>query len=280
MKIAAFTDGRSARRIGKVVEDSVIDVTAVFPTIAAAMAAPKGSLEAADGPRVALSGVKLLAPVDPSAVLLCVGLNYHSHIQETVFKTVPKSPMIFYKPPTAVVGPNDPVRLPTISQQVDFEAELAVVIGKTGYSVPEPEAMSLVAGYTIANDVSARDLQFVTFRDTPVFDWFSGKGHDTFLPVGPWICLRDEMENEADMGIKLWLNDRLMQNGTSSDMVFSIPQLLAYITQRITLRPGDIIATGTPAGIGKYQGIFLKPGDRMRIEVEGIGRLENPVAAY
>lgn len=279
MKIAVFqAPGESLRRIGKVSGNFIADITDVFPTIADAMAAARSELEAADGPQTALSAVRLLAPVDPSATILCVGANYHSHIKEANLPAVRPHPLIFFKPQASLVGQGDEVWLPAISKSVDYEAELAVVIGRTGYAVPAEKAMEMVSGYTILNDISARDLQSTTFRDKRDFDWFSGKAHDTFAPTGPWISTPDEMADEKNIRIKLWLNDKLMQNETPSDMVFSIAQVIEYITQRITLRPGDIISTGTPAGVGKFQGINLKPGDRLAIEIDGIGRLENKVA--
>ncbi|MBW2146149.1 MAG: fumarylacetoacetate hydrolase family protein [Deltaproteobacteria bacterium] len=281
MKIAAFrTSGDTLRRVGKVSENFIEDITESFPTIADAMTARRSELETAKGPRVDLSDARLLAPIDPCATILCVAANYHSHIKEANLPAIRPHPLIFFKPQTSVVGPGDDVLLPSISQAVDYEAELAVVIGRKGYAVPAQNAMGLVAGYTILNDISARDLQITLFRDKRDYDWFSGKGLDTSAPAGPWVSTPEEMPYENNIRIQLWLNDKLMQNETTADMVFSIPQIIEYITHRMTLRPGDIIATGTPAGVGKFQGIYLKPGDTIVIEIEGIGRLENQVAAH
>jgi 2-keto-4-pentenoate hydratase/2-oxohepta-3-ene-1,7-dioic acid hydratase in catechol pathway len=281
MKIAAFRGvGGPARRIGKVVKDRIIDITNNYPTIASALAAPRSEVEAASGPQAALSEVRLLAPVDPQATILCVAANYHSHVKEANLPAIRPHPLIFFKPQVAVIGPGDDVLIPSISKSPDYEAELAVVIGARGYAVSANKAMKLVAGYTILNDISARDLHVTTFREKRDLDWFSGKGLDTFAPVGPWVSTVDELPDEKNIRIKLWLNDKLMQNETTADMIFSIQQIIEYVTQRMTLRPGDIIATGTPAGVGKFQGISLKPGDKMVIEIEGLGRLENRVAAH
>ncbi|HYH04488.1 MAG TPA: fumarylacetoacetate hydrolase family protein, partial [Bacillota bacterium] len=179
----------------------------------------------------------------------------------------------FNKFATSVTGPGQPIVLPEISTQVDYEAELAVVIGKTGKAVSEDQAMELVAGYTVFNDVSARDLQF---RDG---QWVKGKALDTFAPTGPYLITADQIANPHQLAIRLWLNGQLMQSGNTGQLIFKIPALISYLSQFFTLEPGDIIATGTPPGVGfaRKPPVFLKAGDEVVIEIDKVGRLCNPV---
>lgn len=210
-----------------------------------------------------IEAVKLLAPVQPSKII-CVGRNYAAHAKEHDAE-VPEVPILFFKPPSAIIGMGDTVRLPPQSQQVEHEAELCVVIGKRGRWIAPDEAASYILGYTVANDVTARDLQF---RDG---QWTRGKGFDTFLPLGPWI----ETEfDPADALVTSRVNGELRQMASTRDMIFSVRQLITFVSSVMTLEPGDIMLTGTPAGVGP-----LLPGDVVEVEVEGIGTLRNPVEA-
>ncbi len=205
--------------------------------------------------------IKLLAPVQPSKIV-CVGRNYVAHAKEHDAE-VPEVPLLFMKPPSSVIGPDETIYLPPQSQQVEHEAELAVVMGKRGRWLAAEETLEHVLGYTMANDVTARDLQQ---RDG---QWTRGKGFDTFCPAGPWI---DTEFNPADALVTCRVNDELRQMASTRDMVFGVRQLIAYITSVMTLEPGDLILTGTPAGVGP-----LKAGDRVTVAIDGLGELSNPV---
>jgi 2-keto-4-pentenoate hydratase/2-oxohepta-3-ene-1,7-dioic acid hydratase in catechol pathway len=208
-----------------------------------------------------VSEVALLAPVVPSKVV-CVGRNYAAHAEEHDAE-VPESPLIFLKPPSTVIGTGEAILLPPQSNRVEHEAELAVVIGKRCRWLQPEESLEYVFGYTVANDVTARDLQR---RDG---QWTRGKGFDTFCPVGPWI---DTAFDPSNTLISCNVNDELRQMATTRDMVFSISQLLVYVTSVMTLEPGDLLLTGTPSGVGP-----LLPGDTVSIIIEGLGELSNPV---
>jgi 2-keto-4-pentenoate hydratase/2-oxohepta-3-ene-1,7-dioic acid hydratase in catechol pathway len=208
-----------------------------------------------------LEAVRLLAPVEPSKII-CVGRNYPEHAREHG-NEVPQIPLLFLKPPSAVIGPGVNIVLPPQSQQVEHEAELAVIIGKTGRWIPIERAGEFIFGYTIANDVTARDLQR---RDG---QWTRGKGFDTFCPLGPWI---ETGLDPADTLITCRVNNAIRQMASTREMVFTVPQLVAFASSIMTLSPGDVILTGTPAGVGPLAG-----GDTVEITIEGIGSLHNPV---
>jgi 2-keto-4-pentenoate hydratase/2-oxohepta-3-ene-1,7-dioic acid hydratase in catechol pathway len=211
---------------------------------------------------IPLQTVRLLPPVLPSKIV-CVGRNYIDHAKEQGVE-VPEIPLLFLKPPSTVIGYGDRILLPPQSKQVEHEAELAVVIGKRGRWIPAEEALSYVFGYTCANDVTARDLQRKDGQ------WTRGKGFDTFCPLGPWI----ETDYEPfDSLITCRVNDEIRQMGSTRDMVFPVQQLIAFISSVMTLEPGDVVLTGTPAGIGP-----LKAGDRVEVDIEGLGTLLNRVA--
>ena len=214
-----------------------------------------------NGAARALASVKLLAPATPSK-LVCVGRNYAEHAAE-LGNEVPTEPLIFLKPPSTVVGPGEPVVYPAISQRVDHEGELALMIGSRCRNLSEENAMSVVYGYTVANDVTARDLQRADGQ------WTRGKGFDTFAPVGPWI---DTDFDPANKAVRCWVNEEVRQDGNTALLIYSIARVLAYVTRFMTLEAGDLILTGTPAGVGAVQ-----PGDVMTVEVEGLGKLRNPV---
>jgi 2-keto-4-pentenoate hydratase/2-oxohepta-3-ene-1,7-dioic acid hydratase in catechol pathway len=202
-----------------------------------------------------------MAPATPSK-LVCVGRNYAEHAAE-LGNEVPPEPLIFLKPPTTVVGPDAPVVYPAISQRVDHEGELALVIGTRCRNLTEAAAMDVIYGYTVANDVTARDLQRSDGQ------WTRGKGFDTFAPVGPWI---DTDFDPANKAVRCLVNDELRQDGNTSLLIYSIANVLAFVTRFMTLEPGDLVLTGTPAGVGA-----VKPGDAMTVVVEGLGELRNPV---
>ena len=235
----------------------------------------------AAGPRLPVSAIELEAPLPrPRRNLFCVGRNYRSHARElaaTVFADVAARedgwPIIFTKFPEAVVGPRAPIVLPRgITEQTDYEAELAVIIGRGGSNIRAARAMEHVWGYTIVNDVSARDVQVRHAQ------WVLGKSFDTFCPMGPWLADVEELDGR-DVRLRCWINDELRQDARTSEMIFDIPTLIETCSRGITLYPGDVIATGTPAGVGMGQTPprWLQKGDRVRIEIEGIGVLENPV---
>ncbi|WP_344106145.1 fumarylacetoacetate hydrolase family protein [Myceligenerans crystallogenes] len=215
------------------------------------------------GERVELGdGVRLLAPVIPRSKIVAVGKNYAAHAAE-MGGEVPASPLLFFKPNTAVIGPDDPIVLPDFSDEISYEAELAVVIGKVCKEVPEEHAASYVLGYTVANDVTARDAQRTDGQ------WARAKGFDGSCPLGPWI---DTDLDPEDVGVMSRLNGETKQDGRTRDLVFDVPFLVSYISQAMTLLPGDVILTGTPAGVG-----LMDHGDRVECEVEGLGVLANPV---
>ncbi len=211
--------------------------------------------------RLPLEGLKLLAPCQPSKIV-AVGVNYRSHAVE-MGKPLPTSPLLFLKPPSAVLDPGGKIRYPATAQRIDYEAELAVVIGKTAKAIRPQEADQVIFGYTCFNDVTARDLQKLDGQ------WTRAKGFDTFAPFGPWIMTDLDPQK---LSIEAYLNGERRQSGNTADLIFKVPELVSYISQVMTLHPGDLIATGTPSGIGP-----MKPGDRIEVVIEGIGRLQNTV---
>jgi 2-keto-4-pentenoate hydratase/2-oxohepta-3-ene-1,7-dioic acid hydratase in catechol pathway len=227
------------------------------------------------GDRHQLEDVRLLAPVRPRK-FLGIGLNYADHIAESGMEA-PEFPVFFNKQSTCVVGPGDDVHMPRVSSLLDYEGELAIVIGERCRHVREERAREVIAGYTIANDLSVRDWQLRTPTMT------IGKSFDTHGPLGPWVVSGDELGDPHALAIKTYVNDELRQDGNTSEMIFDCFQQVAHLSEAFTLEPGDVIATGTPAGIGAVRQPFpeglLKVGDTVRIEIEGIGELENTVIA-
>ncbi|GIN70604.1 gentisate 1,2-dioxygenase [Bacillus sp. J14TS2] len=219
-----------------------------------------------------LSEVTICAPLHNPEKIICVGLNYLDHCKETGME-IPTSPIIFSKFTNALIGPNESVQLPINSQEVDYEAELAVIIGKTAKKVKEEDAMDYVFGYTILNDISARDIQLGDGQ------WLRGKTPDTFAPIGPYIVTKDEIADPHHLDIMLKLNGEVMQDSNTENLIFNIPFIISYLSQSMTLKPGDIIATGTPHGVGmsREPQVWLKDGDEMEITIEKIGTLLNPV---
>ena len=233
-----------------------------------------------------LATTKLLAPIPCPGKLLCLAGNYASHIQEGGGTYIGKEKMIprfFSKPCTSIIGTNDTVRIPSSVAWADWELELAVVIGKAGRDIAVADAAGHIGGYTVFNDISGREL---AFRATlPLqegdwfFDWQVGKWLDTFGPMGPWLTTADEVPHPDRLAMKLWHNGTLHQDASTGQMIFSPAEAIAFISQFITLEPGDVIATGTPAGVGLTKKIKLQPGDQIKGEIEGLGVLENSVAA-
>jgi acylpyruvate hydrolase len=221
-----------------------------------------------------VADVEILAPILCPAKVVCVGLNYRSHLAE-IGEPTPEYPILFHKSATSVIGNGQAIVLPRVSQQVDYEGELAVVIGRRGKYIAEENALSYVAGYTCANDISAHDIEFRTSQ------WTSGKMLDTFCPLGPVLLTRDELPEPGCVGLKTMLNGQTVQDACTSDMVFSVPFLISYISSLATLEPGDVILTGTPAGIGcnRKPTVFLQAGDLISVQIDGIGTLANPVVA-
>lgn len=209
------------------------------------------------------SGIKLMAPVEPGKIV-CVGLNYKAHVAESQSADkIPEEPVIFLKPPSALTGPGGKIYLPEMSDRVDYEAELGVIIGRECRNVAAVEADDYIFGFTCVNDVTARDLQKKDVQ------WTRGKGFDSFCPVGPWVV--DKLDYR-DIQVESYLNGELRQSSRTSFFIFKIPQLISFISKVMTLYPGDLISTGTPAGVGPMQ-----TGDRIEIRIEGIGSLVNDV---
>lgn len=219
-----------------------------------------------------------LAPFTPHR-LFGAASNYIEHAEEMATKLAAKAdsaPYIFLKTPDSVIGPEDTVFLPPESKKVDWEVELGVVIGRAGRRIPVDRAHDHIAGYVVVNDVSARDMTRRT--DFPFsHDWFRGKSFDSFTPMGPWFVPRDCLGDPHDLRLTLSVNDEMMQDGNSGEMIFNAYEQIAYLSTLLTLKPGDVIATGTPAGVGMGRGIFLKHGDHMVAAIEGVGTLANPV---
>ncbi len=280
MRLATFThEGRT--RIGLVDGDQIVDLTAAAPDLPremiAFLEAGPGALQAAHatlagGPRIALADVRLEAPIARPPKFLAVGLNYADHIAESGMDT-PKHPTIFNKQSTCVTGPTDPVHVPRASHVVDYEGELGFVIGRRCRHVAREDAADVIAGYLVVNDVTVRDWQF----HTPT--WTMGKSFDTHGPIGPWIVTPDELPDPHRLRLRTWVNDELRQESNTKELIFDCYTLVQHFSTAFTLEPGDIVATGTPSGVGitMKPPSLLKEGDVVRVEIEGIGTLENPM---
>ena len=232
-----------------------------------------GSSAEACPDRVALGAVKLLAPVPDARKIICLGLNYRDHAEESG-QEIPAAPLWFGKFANSLIGSGEAIILPAAHPDyVDYEAELAVVIGRTTNRVDESQALAHVAGAMPFNDVSARDLQLQNTL------WTSGKAVDTFAPCGPAVVTLDEAGNLGSLGLRTRINGKVVQEGNTSSLIFSVASAVSWLSRTITLAPGDIIATGTPAGVGGPQGIFLRDGDTVEVEIDGLGVLTNPVRA-
>jgi 2-keto-4-pentenoate hydratase/2-oxohepta-3-ene-1,7-dioic acid hydratase in catechol pathway len=218
--------------------------------------------------------LRLRCPIDRPGKILCIGLNYRDHAIETK-SPIPEEPIVFCKMPTAMIGPGDPIVLPKASGEVDYEAELVVVIGKRLKNVSEAQALEGIFGYSIGHDVSARDWQ----KNKPGKQWFLGKSFDTFAPLGPAIVTADELPDVSNLRVQCRINGETLQDSTSKELIFKPGELIAYISQVMTLEPGDVIYTGTPPGVGvaRTPPRFLRSGDLVEIEIESLGILTNPV---
>jgi 2-keto-4-pentenoate hydratase/2-oxohepta-3-ene-1,7-dioic acid hydratase in catechol pathway len=227
-----------------------------------------------EGLLIKRTNARLLAPVPRPGKLIAIGLNYRDHAAESNMP-IPKSPVVFSKFTTSITGPHDKVVLPVKSEQVDYEAELAVVIGRRAKNVAREQALDYVLGYTNINDVSARDFQFADGQ------WQRGKSCDTFAPMGEWVVTTDEVPDPHKLSIKLRLNGQTMQDSNTDQLIFGVPELISFLSETITLEPGDVIATGTPPGVGfaRKPPVFLKHGDVMEVEIEKLGTLRSSVVA-
>jgi 2-keto-4-pentenoate hydratase/2-oxohepta-3-ene-1,7-dioic acid hydratase in catechol pathway len=209
-------------------------------------------------------------PIDRPGKVICIGLNYRDHAAEGGFP-IPETPIVFAKWASSLIAPDEPIRIPQSAGVVDYEAELAVVIGERARDVSEDRALEIVAGYTCFNDVTARDVQA---REP---QWSRAKSFDTFGPVGPRLVPPEELPDPNAVGIRCLLNDEVVQDSSTADMIFSVESIIAFVSTATTLEPGDLIATGTPAGVGSARGRTLAPGDVVTVELDGIGTLANPV---
>lgn len=283
MRLTASTQDQRTRA-GVLLEDRVIDVGVLgYPsTVEGWLAASPGGVAAlaaavvaSDGPAYALTDVRLEAPISAPSKIVAIDVNYLDHSREQGIDP-PQAPLDFGTFPSTIVGPYDAITWdPTLTQHVDPEVELGVVIGKRCRAVTAEEALGYVFGYTVVNDVSARDLQFGDGQ------WTRGKSLDTFCPIGPVIATSDELRDPQALRLRLWVNDRLQQDGTTADMIFSVAQIIAHVSRFATLEPGDLITTGTPKGVGCFRQppIYLVPGDMVRCAIDGIGELVNPTRA-
>jgi 2,4-didehydro-3-deoxy-L-rhamnonate hydrolase len=215
-----------------------------------------------------------MLPIDRPGKIICVGLNYRDHAEEQG-AALPEAPLLFAKWQNTLIGPGEAIVIPPVVTKCDYEAELGVVIGEPVRDVSAENALEAVAGYVCVNDVSARDLQFADGQ------WTRGKSPDTFCPVGPALVSRDDIADPQALPIRAILNGQTVQESTTANMIFGVAAVIAYVTRTITLEPGDLIATGTPAGVGAFRDppLFMRPGDEITIEIEGIGSLTNPVVA-
>lgn len=278
MKLARFTHNGSTR-IGKVVGDRVIDlsgvsgVTGSMRLLLADLPALRGALEVCDAPALPLSDVVLEAPINDPQKYLAIGMNYQAHADEAAAAgiPIPTSQLWFNKQVSCITGPYADVDLPRVSDKLDYEAELGVVIGKRCRHVSRDDARSVIAGYLVTNDVSVRDWQ----ARSPTFTL--GKSFDTHGPIGPWLTTDDEVADPHALEMWLTVNGVEKQRTSTGDMIYDIYDQIAYLSTVMTLEPGDILATGTPAGVGIASGSFMKAGDVVRVEVKGLGVIENKI---
>ena len=266
-------------------EQQFVDLAAVDPSLPAslrqlladdALHRATWAHEAGVQERQFITG-RLLAPVPDPGKVICIGLNYKDHARESGMK-IPEEPVCFSKFSNTIIGPEDAICLPAVARQVDYEAELVVVIGKLTYGVSKSQAFQYVAGYMNGHDVSARDWQI----GKPGSQWLLGKSPDTFAPTGPWLVTADEVSNPHELTIELRLNGQVMQHSSTQELIFGVDELIAYLSQLITLQPGDLIFTGTPSGVGmaRKPPVFLQSGDVAEVEISGLGVLRNRVQPH
>jgi 2-keto-4-pentenoate hydratase/2-oxohepta-3-ene-1,7-dioic acid hydratase in catechol pathway len=293
MRLVSYQGKEGASRLGALADQGVVDLQTAargmgvlaetFANISLFLAAGESALDEArklvksppQGGIVALSSVHLLPPVPRPGKIIAVGLNYRDHSIESGATEPPKSPIIFAKFPNSIAGPEDAIVIPASDPQVDYEAEMAVVIGRKGKAISAEKAFDYVAGYMPLNDVSARAWQFSDKQ------WVRGKSPDTFCPTGPYLTTREDVPDPHSLTICARVNGVILQDSNTSKMIFRVPQLIEFISASITLEPGDIIATGTPEGVGAFRKppIYLKPGDVVEVEIQQLGVLRNPVVA-
>jgi 2-keto-4-pentenoate hydratase/2-oxohepta-3-ene-1,7-dioic acid hydratase in catechol pathway len=287
MKLATILTPHGPRA-ALAVADGYIDLHATDPglptcmkdLLAASPAIRQAAAQLATSPhavKYAANAVRLLPPVPNPGKILCIGLNYRDHAIEGG-KAIPAEPVLFGKFPNTLIAHGEPIRLPKVAHKVDYEAELVVVIGKTGKHIPNNDtAFEYVGGYTCGHDVSARDWQFRGEEK----QWIIGKTFDTFAPTGPVLVTRDELTDPHQLQVQLRLNGTTMQNSNTKEFIFGVPHLLWFLSQVVTLEPGDLIFTGTPPGVGiaRKPPVLLQPGDVVEVEIAGIGVLKNPVVA-
>ena len=278
MKFVTFSEGDANARPGLLTGDSVVDISSRFRSMLSVIHGGAEALKVTAsinaGARLSLDAVKLLAPLPDPPRIFCIGLNYRDHAVESKME-IPKVPTVFLKLPSALVGANAAIELPSISSQPDYEAEFACVIGKGGSRIARDAWQEHVFGYTILNDVSARDVQLSTSQ------WTLGKSFNTFAPLGPAIVTKDEIADPHALDVKLSIDGEVLQHSNTRELIFKLPDLIAYISSITPLQAGDIISTGTPAGVGlgRTPQRWLKAGETITIEVSGLGSLVNPVVA-
>lgn len=267
---AAGRTGVGVRRGADIIDTGYADMHALIADGASGLERSAAAAESGDP----VAGAQLEAPIVPGKIL-CSGVNYASHADENPNATMPTEPFFFSKLPSAVIGPGVPIRIPRPDTKTDYEVELAMVLGRRAYRVAEADALAHVFGWTILHDVSARDIQFKDVQIT------LGKNPDTFAPIGPEIVTADELGDPSTLRVSTTLNGRTMQDSSTSEMLFSPAKLLAVITDLITLEPGDMVTTGSPAGVGTFRDppVYLQPGDSVTVSIDRIGDLTNPVEA-
>jgi 2-keto-4-pentenoate hydratase/2-oxohepta-3-ene-1,7-dioic acid hydratase in catechol pathway len=280
MKLCRFVH-EGTTRIGKIERDVVVDLSehlggsSSMRALLRSADATRAALLSASGPTHQLTSVQLTAPIDDPQKFLAIGMNYKSHAQEAVAAgiPIPTSQLWFNKQVSCIAGPYDAIDLPRVSEKLDYEAEMGVVIGKRCRHVRAETARSVIAGYCVMNDVTARDWQF----RAPT--WTLGKSFDTHGPIGPWITTDDEIPDPHALKMHLTVNGVERQRSSTAEMIYNIYEQIAYLSTVMTLEPGDLLATGTPAGVGIVTNQFLKVGDRVRVEIENLGAIENRVRA-
>jgi acylpyruvate hydrolase len=272
--VGALTeDGQTVVDLGRAEPRLDIDMIALLEGGEDALGLARQAVDrASSATRSPLSSVSLTAPVPRPGKIICVGLNYREHAAETGIP-LPDYPNVFAKFANTVIGPQEPIVIPAVTDQVDYEGELGVVIGARVRELPPSRALASVAGYLAFNDVTAREYQ------SRVSQWTLGKSFDTFAPMGPALVTADEVEDPQDLDLKVRIGDEVLQSANTGDMIFSVAELIAYVTSAMTLEPGDVIATGTPSGVGvaRTPPRWLRAGEVVEVELSGVGRLENPV---
>ncbi|MBM3734231.1 MAG: fumarylacetoacetate hydrolase family protein [Acidobacteria bacterium] len=275
MKLVTFQRPGQAAEPGYLQGSQVISLAGEFGSVIDVLAGGAAALakaSAVTSPSYGVSSVKVLAPVPKPPKIICIGLNYRDHAIETNM-AIPETPTVFCKFPTAVIGPGDTVVLPKISVKPDYEAEFAFVIGKGGRHIAAENWRDHVAGYMNLNDVSARDIQLATTQ------WVMGKTFDTFCPMGPYLATADEIADPHNLDIQLSIGGEVLQKSNTKNLIFDIPKLISHLSSVFTLETGDVVSTGTPSGVGMARGRWLKPGDTMVVQVQGLGELSNPCVA-